>query len=417
MSRTINYQSRCSDVDDFLDGTYSDRLRNHDLSAFDYMPRLDWARIGLEKMTDRIIPRITGPSASNYDEFLENIRQVLTDAIKYGNSTLIINADGSMRVSDYSYGFARLSPMGEPVYLEAFDPNDDKDMGSIIATVGTGNKIIAGSTNNGELLLNTKNGNISTGAKTFTIFNNATYRDPYGRTRITKPIMTAIEKATRNEIRLEAAAELYSMPQRVILNIWDDLMSDDIGGREQIDKLRTGIGRIIAFPAKPNSGPDDPQVKIQQLDPSDLKPLLNYKDACAREVASDFNIDLSELGVGTEQGQSAEALVAAKEDLIVEIGKFEAAASRTIETAMMLLANIYHDTDKPRFTWGQPATPSLATSADFFTKMAKYVPGMAGNAQALQLAGIPEDLANDIAAGHNGAIVTDSDAADLGQEV
>lgn len=416
MSRTINYQSRCSDVDDFLDGTYSDRLRSHDLSAFDYAPRLDWARIGLEKMTDRIIPRITGPSASNYDEFLENIIQVLTDAIKYGNSTLIINADGSMRVSDYSYGFARLSPTGEPVYLEAFDPDDDDAIGSIIAAVGSGSKIIAGSTNNGELLLNTKAGNVSTGAKTFTIFNNATYRDPYGRTRITQPIMTAIEKATRNEVRLEAASELYSMPQRVILNIWDGLMNEEIGGSQQLDKLRTGIGRIVAFPARPNPGPDDQDVKIQQLDPSDLKPLLNYKDACAREVASSFNIDITELGVAGEQGQSAEALVAAKEDLIVEIVKFEATASRTIETAMMLLANIYHDDEKPRFTWGQPATPSLATSADFFAKMAKYVPGMASNAQALQLAGMPEDLANDIAAGRNG-LADGGDADDLGQEV
>jgi hypothetical protein len=115
----------------------------------------------------------------------------------------------------------------------------------------------------------------------------------------------------------------------------------------------------------------------------------------AQLFAGETSLPLSSLGIAPDANpSSAEAIHAAKEDLIVEAESatqvFGAGLARVARTAIMLRDGLDTEPDDLRrlqARWRNPATPSVAAASDALMKQATVLPWLADSEVALEMLG------------------------------
>jgi hypothetical protein len=371
--KPADWNGEVDDIRRFLDAEYGTGLGGNAQTkkALKYAPN-DWARIGLEKFTDRIILQLANADVLVFARFSEAVSQMVNDCVTFGNSTLIIG-ENSCRVSAPELGKAKQDSFGQTCYVEELPD------GTRCASGPDGVLYLL----EGDLMMPTT-------FTTFSIFNKPDYIHPYGRSRITPAIRKLIRRATRNAERAEIVEEFHSFPQRIINGIWQDFSAD--GSAEAVKKLNAGLTTMIALPNNPITGE---KLSISELSQASLEPFSKKHDELARDVASSFNIDPSELSVAQTNPSSADALYAAKEDLVVEISRFETSITPTISKAAQAYANMMGEST-PTVSWAEPATPSKNSQADAFVKLASVLPALKTSPAALRWAGLPDELVKEL---------------------
>lgn len=329
---------------------------------------LPWGRIGVEKYCDRVIPHI-----QNGDDNTAAAEVAIYDAVydctAFGNSTIITDADGGVRVSSPENSIATRDVFGKITFKESF-----KDGTETISEDGN--------------LLKRKSINDpweDTGCKTFTIFNGVSSAHPNGRSRITPAVRKTIVEASLNRMRASVASDFHAYPQRILNGFWGQLKPND---NDAIKRLKVGADQIIGLPL----GPNGEKLDITTFPPSDFTPFLKLHESFARDCAAAFNIDAAEMGIVAMVPSSADALYLSKEDLVLEVTRFEKSITRVLQK---LLEEVAED-PKVKLTWAEPATPSKASQADAFVKLAAVIPALAQSRAALAWAGLPGELADEL---------------------
>ena len=111
-------------------------------------------------------------------------------------------------------------------------------------------------------------------------------------------------------------------------------------------------------------------------------------------LAAAGNVDGRDTGVKSVQPSSAEAIYASKEDISLEIQNIELSCQGTILEALEYSAELFGE-EKPKLSWGSPHTPSMATMADFFSKMTVNNNDVVFHKSMLRLAGFaPNEVSN-----------------------
>lgn len=214
---------------------------------------------------------------------------------------------------------------------------------------------------------------------------------PFGQSRITRAVMSITDEAVRTVLRTEIAAEFFSGPQRYVLGA-DPEAFEDATGRQ-----RTGwesiIGRVLAI----SRDGDGELPTVGTFDQMSYQPHLEHMRAIAMRFAGATNLAVGSLGVVTDNPSSAEAIYAAKEELLIEAENaaavFGHAYCNAIRTGLQIREKV--DTPRPewsklRVKWRDPATPSRQAASDSVLKVVQAFPWLAESEVALEQLGWDE---------------------------
>lgn len=206
---------------------------------------------------------------------------------------------------------------------------------------------------------------------------------PFGRSRISRAVMSITDRAARTLVRTDVSAEFYSSPQKILLGADPEAW----GGT---DKWKSYIGRFLAL-SKDEDG-DVP--KLEQLPQMTMQPHLDMFRQLALQFAGETGLALSSLGVVQDNPPSAEAIYAAEKDLIVEARASNrvlgAAIKRIGQRTVMLRDRLSAPPEGLRrltSSWLNPAFTSPVSAADALAKLAAVFPWIGESEVALEMAG------------------------------
>lgn len=219
---------------------------------------------------------------------------------------------------------------------------------------------------------------------------------PFGSSRISRPVMTLTDSAIRTLVRSEVSAEFFSAPQRYMLGVDQDAFTDADGN--QVDRWVALLGRILTLSRDENG--DIPSVG--QFPQQSMEPHFAQLRTFATMFAAETNLPVSSLGVVQDNPASAEAIYAAKEELVIEVEHWEASVlSPALEQLMRLALAVWDDSPAAQAAyrgvkalWRSPATPSIVSASDAIVKQAAAVPGLGETDVALERLGYsPSEVA------------------------
>lgn len=197
---------------------------------------------------------------------------------------------------------------------------------------------------------------------------------PFGRSRVSRPVMSITDEAVRTVLRTEVSAEFYTAPQRYALGLDDDAFEGGKPGWEAV------LGRLFTV-SKDEDG-DVPTVgEFRQMS---MQPHTDMLRSIAARFAAETSLPLSSLGIVQDNPASAEAIFAAKEDLVIEAQDagqtFGAGLVRVGQNVVLLRDGLDRVPDELRglqANWQNPATPSVVSAADAVVKQVSAVPWLA----------------------------------------
>jgi hypothetical protein len=369
------WHSEVIEIRSFLEETYTVNLPGKQSSGVSGKMQVAWGRTGIEKFCYRIVPQIHG-GGLKAKSTKSIIRQLTQDAVTYGSSTAIITSNGALRVTSPSTSYARKDIFGN-VYLEEKFEDGTRILGYngqlVMAKADTPDR------GPGTEVWETVDGAF------FSIFYNHSPNFPSGRSRLTPAIRGTILAASRNKLRIEESSDNLVFPQRILNGMWAEI---DSSSDNALEALATGRDKIIALPL----GPNGEKISVEEFTAASIAELFRAGDQLARECASAFNIDPGEMGIVSAVPSSADALYMSKEDIVLEVTSFEESIAEVLQNLLKAVA-IVSGEEEARLTWANPATPSGASQADQFVKLAAVIPGYGISRVGLSKAGhTPEEI-------------------------
>ena len=203
---------------------------------------------------------------------------------------------------------------------------------------------------------------------------------PLGRSRISRDVMSITQRAMRTVLREELATELFTAPGILLSGVDSDL----------IDDLRSWdwkLGTIKTI----SSGEEPEGPKVTVLPQQSAQPFTEQMRALATELSGVSSLPVSSLGVIQDNPSSAEALYAAKEELVIKAKNaqrvFDAALNRVYAHAVMMRDGIDEMTPELRSLatrWGDPAHPSIVSQSDAIVKQISALPWLAESPVVLE---------------------------------
>jgi hypothetical protein len=216
---------------------------------------------------------------------------------------------------------------------------------------------------------------------------------PFGHSRISRTVMSLTDQAIRSMLRTEVSAEFYSSPQRYLLGADESAFQDANG--VAASKWQAVLGRFLAIGVEEDE--DASKMQIGQFPQLTMEPHLAHLRQIAQNFASDQNLPISSLGIVQDNPASAEAIYAAKEELVVEAEGanrvFGSSLVRSGWDAVMLrdgLTEVPAELKKLRSKFRDPATPSKSSASDAMVKQIGVLPWMADSDVALEQLGYDE---------------------------
>lgn len=219
---------------------------------------------------------------------------------------------------------------------------------------------------------------------------------PFGASRISRAVMSLQDSAIRTVIRSEVSAELYSVPQRVLLG------ADESAFKNPDGTVKTAwqavLGRLWAIPD--DDGAQNPRADIKEFAQGSQEPHVAQLRAWAQLFAGETSIPISSLGISTDANPaSAEAYHASREDLISEAegttDEWTPAWRRTAIRALQMFHGwdeVPDEVRKLRPKWRSPSTPSRAAAADAAAKTLDKFPWLAETELGLELYGFDQSF-------------------------
>lgn len=212
---------------------------------------------------------------------------------------------------------------------------------------------------------------------------------PFGHSRISRPAMYHTDAALRVLLRAEVSGEFYSA-----IEYW--LFGADVEKFVGGDKWSAVMGRIKALDVE--EGDEVPTLhRFQGASP---EPHIAQLRMHATLFAGDQGLSLSQLGIVQDNPASADAMYAAKEDLITLTRKANRTWGAGAVKAMQLAVRLRDGLDEvpaelrtmsAQFT--DPAIVSPSAAADAFQKRASMIEGYASSEVGLRAAGLsPEEI-------------------------
>ena len=196
---------------------------------------------------------------------------------------------------------------------------------------------------------------------------------PFGRSRISRPVMALTDAAVRTLVRGEVSAEFYSAPQRYVLGADDSAFRDAAGN--PVPGWQAIMGRVLALEPNTESDPSGEPImpQVGQFAQASMVPHMDHLKQLAMVFAAEASLPVSALGIVQDNPSSAEAIYASEKDLVIEaeyanVG-FSGPLQRAMAAALQLQGVSADEARTVRASWRNPAHPTQAANADALSKL------------------------------------------------
>ncbi|WP_138443528.1 phage portal protein [Sinomonas susongensis] len=207
---------------------------------------------------------------------------------------------------------------------------------------------------------------------------------PFGRSRISNPVMSLTDMAVRAYVRMEGNAEFYSSPQLAIEGIDPDAFENVTEQK----KFKLAMDRLVAL----TRDADGNAPTIKQLQQATMTPHSDMLRTVAMAFSGETGIPPSSLGIIHDQPASAEAIRAAEHDLLIDVtyqNKYvlAAAVKNVAQLAVMVRDGL---TEPPADAWrlsavfSDPEFRSTSANADAYVKLSEANPDLASSPVLLE---------------------------------
>jgi hypothetical protein len=194
---------------------------------------------------------------------------------------------------------------------------------------------------------------------------------PFGRSRISNPVMSLTDMAVRAYVRMEGNAEFYSSPQLAIEGISPDAFDGDAS---ESRRFKLAMDRLIAL-TKDEDG-DKPSIK--QMQQATMTPHSDMLRTVAMAFSGETGIPPGSLGIIHDNPSSAEAIRAAEHDLLIDVTYQNKYVLQSAVTNIAKLAVMVRDglSEPPVEAWklsarfADPEFRSTSANADAYVKLA-----------------------------------------------
>ena len=210
---------------------------------------------------------------------------------------------------------------------------------------------------------------------------------PFGRSRISREVMSITDRVVRAGFRTEVSSDLYAAPALLLLGADESMFQNSQG--EKTPLWSWYMGRLKSLPKDEDGDKPDLQVIPQQS----MEPFLAMKRALAAEFASATSLPISALGIVQDNPSSAEAIYAAKEDLVIEAQNTTRSIgyglNRIVQDAICLrdgipVSEMDDEVRNLATRWRNPAMPSVVSQSDAVVKQISAIPELAQTDVALE---------------------------------
>jgi hypothetical protein len=217
---------------------------------------------------------------------------------------------------------------------------------------------------------------------------------PFGNSRISRPVMSLHDQALRTVIRMEANADVYSIPQMWLLGADMSVFKNPDGTQKAAWQIM--LGRIMGIPDDDEA--ENPRAEIKKFEASSPEPHLAQLNALAKMFARETSLpDTSVAITDIANPTSADSYDASQHELIAEAegatDDFGRPLRRTIVRALAT-ANGMDEVPAEWMTiapkWRSPRFLSRAAQADAGMKQLTAVPWLAESEVGLELLGLDE---------------------------
>lgn len=189
---------------------------------------------------------------------------------------------------------------------------------------------------------------------------------PFGRSRISRTVMSLTDSAVRTFLRSEMQAELYSVPPRYFLGVEPELFRDE--NDNEIPTWKLMMDHILAIP----KDKDGEKPEVGQFPQYSFEPHSAQLRQTASMFAAATSMPPDMIGVLTDNPSSAEAIDKAQKELCLAAEQCQAwfgpAWERIIGRAQKL-AGPDGSVQAVACQWRNPSTPSRAAAADAAVKL------------------------------------------------
>lgn len=217
----------------------------------------------------------------------------------------------------------------------------------------------------------------------------------FGRTRINRYVRTLTDDAIRCMWHMQISGAYYSIPKLLMLNLMSDQYDAVIS-----NKFKYQLDRVIATEVD-ESG--DTKTEIKQLSGNSPQPFIEELRALACQFSGATGVPLNSLGIVQDNPSSAEAIGAAREDIVL-IAKRDIDEDRPVLRKVALAAlSVQLNTTIERLLADHPEladisahfeSPMLHTYGEisnFVTQVNSVRDGFGKTDYAARLLGIPDE--------------------------
>lgn len=215
----------------------------------------------------------------------------------------------------------------------------------------------------------------------------------FGRSRISRSVMSIHMQALAAMIRADVNGEAYSLPRYVLL-----------GATEQAFQHADGSPKSTwqaAWDAVWAIGDDEdatsPRADVKQFTGQSPEPQNAHLRMLAQMFSGETGIPIGELGIiGDANPTSAEALTVSRDDLVMEAKQTTRTWSPDLSRAMTRALEMKNRGSLPdnldlRCDWENPVTVSPAGAADAASKLFTALPWLSETEVGLEMAGLSPD--------------------------
>lgn len=211
---------------------------------------------------------------------------------------------------------------------------------------------------------------------------NASLKQVFGKSRLSKPMMTTVDSAMRTLARMEVSSEFHSSPQRYMLGANEELFLDESGNPTNAWKIM--LGKMLVAPYNYDD-PENPTAaegtmpQVGQFEASNPTPHTEVYRTYAQIFSAASSLPPTALGVITDNPTSAESVRAQLEELLVTCRKasisFGSAWERIMKIGLALkngvtFAELPDEIHALKARFADPSTPTLSSQADAVMKLA-----------------------------------------------
>lgn len=215
---------------------------------------------------------------------------------------------------------------------------------------------------------------------------------PFGHSRITRACISIMKSAVRTLLRADVSAEFYSFPQKYVTGLSPKA--------EQLEKWKATISSFLSFDTDEKGNAP----KLGQFQQQSMAPYIEHLKMIASLFAGETGLTMDDLGFGTENPSSAEAIKASHENLRLLARKAQRNFGSGFLNVGYLAACVRDKQDynrsalyKTKALWEpifEPDSAMLGRLGDGIYKINEAIPGYFDKHSFRQLTGIPYSESN-----------------------